>query len=426
MIRITQRNVVLIAAAVSLAAACSANSGNVFDTNSTATGTGATGHGGSAGTGNSGNSGNGAGDVGGGINITTSSGTSSGSSGQTCNHAPDQDGDGDGWTANEGDCNDCDPNVNPGAVDVLVMGDGGTMMVDTDCSGTFDPPTSCDDNLALTDTDPKNGARAVDLCKFTVENPADKHQKTWGVIDAQYVRADGSPYQPSVQVGIQDNFGPNVHPQGGKKLLALSSGTARIPGQPGACGMNSCYNEGPGTAPPGYPQNSGSCTPDNGINDDVALQLRIRTPTNATGYSFAINFYSFEYPEWVCTPFNDQFISLVSPAPMGSNNGNISFDSNHNPVSVNVAFFNVCSGCPLGTNDLVGNGFDGSWGDDAGATGWLKSQAPVKGGDIITIRWAIWDTSDQAWDSTALVDNFQWIANGGSVTVSTDPISTPK
>jgi hypothetical protein len=60
----------------------------------------------------------------------------------------------------------------------------------------------------------------------------------------------------------------------------------------------------------------------------------MKSPTNATGYSFLFKIYSSEYPEWVCTSYNDQFIALVEPPPQGVINGNISFDSNHNPVSV--------------------------------------------------------------------------------------------
>jgi hypothetical protein len=91
-----------------------------------------------------------------------------------------------------------------------------------------------------------------------------------------------------------------------------------------------------------------------------------------------------------------------------------------------VAFFEVCAGCPAGTGELSGTGFDGAWGDDAGATTWLKTSAPIKGGDEVTIRFAIWDTGDTAWDSTALVDSFQWVANGGTVGVGTEPIPDPK
>jgi len=149
-------------------------------------------------------------------------------------------------------------------------------------------------------------------------------------------------------------------------------------------------------------------------------------------------------------------IALVSPAPAGALNGNISFDAMHNPVSVNLGFFNVCDPndiaeyaencqidnftgtcpnppnpyCPQGTNELIGTGFDiwnpGENGIAAGATSWLTSQAPVKGGETITIRFAMWDTGDQNFDSTTLIDNFQWIADGSSVTVVTTPIMQPQ
>ncbi|MFT3775537.1 MAG: choice-of-anchor L domain-containing protein [Minicystis sp.] len=406
--------------AAALVAACSAGGGqNVFTSSSTGDNQGGSGHGGN-GQGASGNGGSGAGD----INITTSVTATSTGSGSTCAHPPDVDVDGDGWTANEGDCNDCDPNVNPGAIEV-VASDPSMMPADENCDGMVDnvEPT-CDDNIALGDTDAKNGAKALDLCKFTVETPGNKNQKTWGVISSQYVRANGTPFSPGLQVGIEDGWGPNVHVQGGKRMVVLSSGYARLPGQSGACNSFDCETNLGGIAPPGFPQDNPSCPPSADINDDVGIELRIRTPTNATGYSFNFKFYSFEYPEWVCDFYNDQFIALVQPAPMGSINGNISFDSMHNPVSVNLGFFDVCSGCPSGTGELTGTGFD-TW-DDAGATSWLKSQAPVKGGDVITVRFAMWDTGDQAWDSTTLIDNWQWIANGGTVVVGTDPINMPK
>ena len=109
---------------------------------------------------------------------------------------------------------------------------------------------------------------------------------------------------------------------------------------------------------------------------------------------------------------------------MCSINGNISFDSMGNPVSVNIAFFNVCTGCPQGTGELSGTGFD-TW-NDAGATSWLQTTAPIQGGDTFSIRWAIWDTGDTAYDSTALIDNFQWIAKGRTVDVGTDSVPTPE
>jgi hypothetical protein len=353
--------------------------------------------------------------VGEGVGGTTSSGTS------TCDHTADVDGDGDGFTGADGDCNDCDPNVNPGAIEVVVTeegDDGVPPPADEDCDGMVDNVvTDCDASLPIDDSDAFHGAEAIELCQKT--NPGSPQ---WGVLDAKYVRADGSPAPASPQFGILGGFGPNVFPQAGTRVLGLSSGDARLPGQPNACNNYSCNAAGAGQAPPGFPQDSAGCPGATDIYDDVGLEVQIRTPKNATGYKFDFAFWSFEYPEWVCTSYNDQFIALVNPPPEGSINGNVSFDSNGNPVSVNIAFFQVCAGCPLGTAMLQGNGFDGSWSQDAGGTGWLQTQVPVTGGDEITVRFAIWDTGDQAWDSTVIVDNFQWIANGGTVVVGTTPV----
>jgi hypothetical protein len=359
---------------------------------------------------------------GGDFDPTTSTG--SGNSGPGCNPGPNDDLDKDGWTLSGGDCNDCDPNVNPGAIEVIASGpldDGGVPeAVDEDCDGSIDNvPQSCDDNIAGNDVNAMNGAKVLELCQ--VASPNDKK---WGVLSAKYTRANGGPaFAPGVQIGVQNLFGPNVHPQGGKAMLALSSGAARTPGQNGSCDAASC-SHGSGTAPAGFPQTSANCGggPATPINDDVALEITLRAPSNATGYSFNFDFFSFEYPEWVCMSYNDQFIALVDPAPQGAINGNISFDSVSNPVSVNAGFFQVCQGCPLGTAQLTGNGFDTWDPEGAGATGWLATQAPVTPKQELTIRFAIWDGQDTAYDSTVLVDNFQWIANGGTVAVGTDPV----
>ncbi len=362
------------------------------------------------------------------------------------------DDDGDGFSEDQGDCNDCDKNSNPGAVEVINtepdMNGNIPPTADEDCDGTADNVVeSCDDGIALTDPDPFSGAKAIDLCQQS-------NGSKWGVLESAYVRADGSTASPpdSKQWGIKTEFGQNVAPQRGKSLLVLSAGHARGPNDPDACASNTCTPGSAGNAPAGFPQDVPGCAGDTEINDDVGLQLKLRAPTNATGYSFNFKFYSFEFPEYVCTNFNDQFIALVQPPPMGSINGNISFDKNTNPVSVNIAFFDVCDPasvtnwaqvcafdftancppapnpyCPSGVGELQGNGFF-EWDQFgyAGGTSWLKTQAPVTPGQEVTIRFAIWDTGDQALDSTALIDNFQWIATGGTVNVGTEEIPDPK
>jgi hypothetical protein len=336
----------------------------------------------------------------------------------SCDTDPNADEDGDGFSVVQGDCNDCDANVNPGAIEVEITEPDMMGMIpepaDEDCDGNIDnvaPP--CDAGIALDNVDPYQAAAAIGLCK-TSAGAGD-----WGIVDAQYTRANGGALNAPLQHGIIQFFGPNVSPLEGDRLLALSSGRGRIPGQANACGSLTCAGSGASAPPPGFPQDVPACPGLSNINDDIALEVTLRAPTNATGYAFSFDFYSFEYPEWVCTSFNDQFIALVDPAPPGAINGNISFDAMTNPVSVNIAFFEVCAGCPLGTAELQGTGFD-IW-DDAGATSWLATTAPVDPGQLVTIRFAIWDTGDNAWDSTALIDNFRWIADGGTVTVGTTP-----
>lgn len=343
-----------------------------------------------------------------------------GNSGNECVSSPSFDNDGDGFTGNEGDCNDCDANVNPGAIEVPTdPNDPMADPADENCDGQIDEPAGdCDSGLQIGDVTPMNGARAIGLCKELKQG-----EKGWGVLEAAYTRADGTPTAPGPAVGLLPKFGSMVNPRAGATLLALSSGHARDATMSDNCGSFSCQTAGSGTAPAGFPQDVPGCSGATDINDDVALSLKIKAPANATGYSFEFDFYSFEYPEWVCTSFNDQFIALVNPPPLGAINGNISFDSKTNPVSVNIAFFQVCAdaGCSLGDAELLGTGFD-TW-DDAGATSWLTTQAPVKGGETFDIRFAIWDTGDQSWDSTVLVDNFKWVATPG---IAVNTVPTPK
>ncbi|MFO0658217.1 MAG: choice-of-anchor L domain-containing protein [Polyangiaceae bacterium] len=163
-------------------------------------------------------------------------------------------------------------------------------------------------------------------------------------MSARYVRSGSDinnlpTYTPGAEVGITSLFGNNVGPQIGGNMLVLSSGHARDANDPGACGSLSCSNHASGTPVSGYPQPKSGCEISNAINDDIGFEVTLRAPVNATGFKFRFRFYSFEYPEWVCTTYNDQFAAIVTPQPTGSLNGNISFDSQGAPVSVNNALF---------------------------------------------------------------------------------------
>lgn len=353
-------------------------------------------------------------------------------------YADSIDHDGDGYSYAQGDCKDCDPTINPGAYDF--PGDG----LDQDCSGTPDDEVaSCDTGLPFSTSNPDNYAKAMELCRFTSQN-ATGAAKTWGVISAKLVQADGvTPCSNSRQRAITPQFGGGNFPKGGASMAVYSSGTARDTNDPGyvnPSGQYASYNANTHVSPPsGFPKNAAGCPNGSAANDSCGLKVTIRAPTNAKSFSYAFDFFSSEYPEWVCTAFNDTFVALYDGALNPFADKNISFDANNNPVSVNVGFFNI-PGNPTTTSHplLNGTGFSGSCfnnyggasytakGSCGGSTGWLVTSAPVKPGEEITLHYSIWDTGDHVWDSTTLLDNFQWSPNTSNIsTTPTPPPPTP-
>lgn len=358
------------------------------------------------------------------------------------------DNDHDGFTVAAGDCNDCDPAVNPGAYDF--QGNG----IDEDCSGTADDEAkSCDVGLPMAGDDAMDAARALGLCR--------KQQgQSWGVVAARWVFPNGEPTSRTPALdpdfpefscarggdpanpqsrGLLTSFGDNVSPREGATLVALSTGVARagvnLPADPASgqspSGAEMCTES---LAPPGFPKDSPAC-PDvttaqnTQARDAIALELELKTPTNARALSFDFDFYTYEWPEFVCSDYNDFFVALLkSSHPNNPSDENISFDKLGNPVSVNNGFVEVCDAavgsqrpggksfaCALGTSELVGTGFDvvdGILDEESlsshAATGWLSTTAAIVPGEIIRVRFAVWDMFDEELDSTVLLDHFTW------------------
>ena len=60
-----------------------------------------------------------------------------------------------------------------------------------------------------------------------------------------------------------------------------------------------------------------------------------------------------------------------------------------------------------------------------GGTGWLTSQAPVQPGEIISLEFLIWDTGDESYDSSVLLDNLTWVPDPLPPTPITIPSPPP-
>jgi hypothetical protein len=396
------------------------------------------------------------------------------------------DCDGDGWLLSEGDCCDkpgacgSDPAmINPGALELVGNG------IDDNCNGQTDlfdtkDAVSCDASLYQNSTIGANYARAMGICRTTLEDPPDKKDRTWGLISAHLLRADGSPLGDTKARSIRQSFG-SVSPKvtEGSSMVVLSTGiaadgTQTNPGPNGGApsGTNVSNAHDPPSLvdvttcsdplciadwlaadnPPLKAKNELPTTPDcaptgtvaaNEAHDSVMLVLRVRAPTNVKAFSFNTYFLSAEYPEYVCSNYNDQFIALVdtptgtpSPVPNPPDKNLLTYSDGTKkwPVGINVAhgtsLFSVCEteqsnstcwdsdvdskSCSLGALQLAGTGFEKGGSGSCiigGGTHWLTAGGNVIPGQELVLRIALWDVGDAMFDSTALVDGFTWLAD---------------
>ncbi|MBK8251422.1 MAG: putative metal-binding motif-containing protein [Polyangiaceae bacterium] len=363
---------------------------------------------------------------GGATTAVTSTGTGTGGAGaMTTTSAPPcdlggppNDIDNDGYSPEEGDCDDCSPFVNPGLPEV------GHNEADDNCNGEVDEePAPCDDNLALDSTDPMDAARAIELCKLATND------SNWGLVKAEWKMPSGEPLEmadPSVYHighGIVSDFGPNVLPKAGKSMLLLSSGTARRPTDAGYQSPEGAERGYANQYPLGHPAETPPCPQQNigAAFDGVALEVTLRLPPNAQSVYFRNNFYSWEMPNRLCTQYNDSFVCTATYNDNGVNIKDCLYDHFNNLFMVNTVQFRACDcggpelcsfamqtyDCQFGVEPLLGTGFETAGGPH-GATGWLNATVPGMPGEELTLRFSVYDVSDGKGTSTGILDGFHW------------------
>jgi len=222
-------------------------------------------------------------------------------------------------------------------------------------------------------------------------------------------------------------------------MLALSTGIARNKDEAGFVSRN--FDKGYSSPPPAtFTGESAACpgapVSTVSVQDAAGLELTFTAPSNAQSLEFSFNFRTYDFPQYVCTIYNDSFWVSFAQA---NQDKNIAFDPSGDAVSGHSPFLTQCE-CPpggpgtcavgpgqpsfdcQGRELLDGTDFDGNTnpmptyqGWTNGGTRWLRTTAPVVPNEKMKIRFVVFDggvtaqgVTDHLLDSMVLVDRFKW------------------
>ena len=225
----------------------------------------------------------------------------------------------------------------------------------------------------------------------------------------------------SAAMGTRTNFGNlNAFPaQEGAQFAVIGSGRVDELGDTSGFGCNSDLGSfDPGSLPsPINPSNDDSNTIagqlQGTVNDYTEFRIIATAPNTVNSFSYNLAYFSFEYPIYYMSEFNDMYIGWLNSEAW---TGNISFDVNGAPISLNAGFLDyrdaVAIKDPMCAAGCTAPELHGTCMEGHAGTKWLTTNAGVVPGETFTLVLAIFDMSDSALDSYAFIDNFQWGCDG--------------
>jgi hypothetical protein len=314
---------------------------------------------------------------------------------------------------------------------------GGNTSADTDVK--FDMPADTDSD---TEVPCGEGELCEGECEIPPHTPCDANANTpivqvLGLNCPGDVQVSFSTNGSAAAIGTRSSFGATgaFPPQEGSKYVVIGSGRTDELDSAGLLGCNSdlgAYD--PGTLPaPMVGQNVGAqtCTDNPAligmgdcsntiegqlagtVNDYTELRITAEVPTTVNSFSYNLAYFSYEYPDYYLSVFNDMYIGWLESEVW---TGNVSFDEQGAPISLNAGFLDYRDANPPNDPMCQGNcsapQIHGTCMEGHAGTKWLTTNAGVKPGETITIVLAIFDMSDSILDSYAFVDNFQWGCDG--------------
>lgn len=184
-------------------------------------------------------------------------------------------------------------------------------------------------------------------------------------------------------------------------------GTKTCAEDPSLVGKGDCSN----SIGPQWAAAAGAGGAKAGAFDYSELRLKMKVPEWAKSLSFDFAFMTVEYPDFFKLAYNDFFVVWLESKKW---TGNISFDKNGKPISLNAGFFDYKdSSRPVLKDPECLTGCDApelhnTCLAEHASTKWLTTTVGVEPGEEIELIFAILDLGDSSLDSFAFIDNFQW------------------